>query len=261
MNELAVDSLAWSPRRLGAVIAIAVAAQLALILWFSARGELKPRTPDVRPDVKLMAGAGWEWLAMTDPTVFSRAHPDGFSGVAWLSIPPHSYLPADRGGAPMWLAPAPKRMGAAFQSFVKGYLPEGVTLRTWQPPMITPPSRLPAVPSFDSRLKVLGPLAVRGIVTQPELPAWTNTDILAPSQVQVLVDARGHPVSVVLLRGSGLEAADQSAVAIAQRMSFGPDRGVLNNPASSADDGLTTGSLVFSWRTLAPATNGFVNPR
>jgi hypothetical protein len=261
MNEAVLDSQAWSARKLGLAIALAVVVQLGLILWFSARGELKTRVAETRPAIELLADAQGEWLALTDPTLFSRAHPKGFSQAAWLSLPSHSYQPADKGDAPLWLAPAPERMGAAFGDFVKDYRPEGVAVRGWGPPVTTAPSQLPFTPTFDSRVELQGLLAARGILAQPELPSWSNADILAPSRVQVLVDARGNPVSAVLLGGSGLKAADESAVELARRMSFGADRMVLENPASHADDGLMTGWLTFFWRTLAPGTNGMENPR
>jgi hypothetical protein len=260
MNETPVDSLAWSPRKLGVAIVVAVAAQLGLILWFSTRGELQLRVADVRPAIKLLVDAPGNWLALTDPTLFSRAHPYGFSGTAWLKIPPHSYIPPEKGDAPMWLALAPESMGAAFHDFVRSYNPDKGKLRTWQPPDVTAPSRPFLTPAFDSRVEVQGPLAARGIIIQPELPAWTNADILAPSRVQVLVDARGNPISAVLLGGSGLKAADQSAVETARRMSFGAEEKVLADPASGAEDGLATGWLTFFWRTLGPVTNGLVVP-
>jgi hypothetical protein len=261
MNETGVDSLAWSPRKLGIVVAMAVLAQVALILWFSPRGPLKPRAVDAGPAIRLVVEAGGEWLTLTDPTVFSRAHPAGFSGVAWLSIPAHSYLPTDEADAPLWLALAPESLGATFREFVKGYTPEGVTLRRWRPPVVTAPTRLPAVAAFESQVGVEGALAARGIVSQPALPAWTNADVLPPSRVQVLVDARGNPISAVLLGSSGLKAADHSAVDLARRMRFGADPAALLDPEASPNEGLATGRLIFSWRTLAPATNGVVNPR
>lgn len=261
MNPVAADSLAWSHRKLLVAVVVAVAAQLLLILWFSAQERLTPRTASPRPAIQLVAEAGREWLLLTDPTLFSRAHPNGFSEVAWLSFPRHGYRPADRGDVPMWFAPEPERMGAAFRDFVKDYVSVAVSPRNWQPPRTTVPSRLPPVPTFDSRVEVQGPLAARGIVAQPGLPSWTNVDVLGPSRVQVLVDARGNPISTVLLSSSGLKTADQSAVDIARRMSFGADRRALDNPVPGANDGLTAGWLLFSWRTLAPVTNGIVNPR
>jgi TonB family protein len=110
-------------------------------------------------------------------------------------------------------------------------------------------------------VRVEGALAGRGIRSVPPLPAWTNADILAPSRVRVLVDASGHPMSAVLIESSGLKAADASAVELAQRMSFGRDAEALKQPPGNPDAGLTTGWLIFSWRTLAPTTNGLVNPR
>jgi len=261
MNEPTVDSLAWSPRKLGSVIFIAVVIQLTFLFWFSAHGPMKSRKVDVGPAIQLLAEARDEWLVLTDPTIFSRAHPAGFSGVAWLSIPPHSYLPGDKADAPLWLALAPDTLGTTYRDFVKALSPDGFSVRSWPPPAITIPSRLPVPPAFISQLRVEGALAERGIVSQPELPAWTNAEVLAPSRVHVLVDARGNPISAVVLSSSGLPAADQSAVRLAGRMRFGSDTAVLKNPDARSDDGLAAGWVIFSWKTLASATNGSVNPR
>jgi len=262
MNESPADSLAWSPRKLATVIVIAVLVQLALISWFSAEGPLRPRTAESRPAIQLLAEAREDWLALSDPTLFARPNPAGFSGAAWLRFPNHSYVPADTAAAPLWLALAPETLGTTFQKFVRTYATESRTLRSWQPPSVTAPTRLPVAPAFDSQVTPEGPLAARGIIDCPKLPSWTNSDVLAPSRVQVLVDARGNPVSAVLLGSSGLPAADQSALEIAARMRFGPEPTVLRNPAAGPEEGLTTGSLHFSWHTLAPSTtNGLVNPR
>lgn len=261
MNAPPVDSLVWSPRKLIVVIILAVLVQVALIAWCSAPGVLTPRAAEARPEIQLLAGARSEWLSLTDPTLFSRAHPDGFSGHAWLAVPEHNYLPGDKADAPLWLALTTESLGGAFREFVKGYTPEGLTLRSWQPPVVTGPTRRLAAVGSDSEVRVEGPLARRGIRSVPMLPAWTNNDILAPSRVRVLVDAAGHPMSAVLLESSGLKAADASAVELAQRMTFGRDEEALRQPPGNPDAGLATGRLIFSWRTLAPVTNGLVNPR
>jgi hypothetical protein len=100
------------------------------------------------------------------------------------------------------------------------------------------------------------------LIAIPKLPAWTNADVLAPSRVQVLVDARGNPISAVLLSSSGLKAADQRAVEIARDLTFGADQEALTNHPHDADAGLATGWVIFSWRTLAPPnTNILINPR
>jgi TonB family protein len=260
MKAPANDSLAWPARKLVVAIVIALGAQVVLIHWFSARGELKTRMPDARPALQLFNGVRSEWLRITDPTLFARAHPDGVSATAWLDIPTHNYRPAEAPDAPAWLALAPERLGATFQEYVKNYQPEGVSLRSWQPPSVTEPTRLRYPPMPESHVRVQGPLAARGILSTPPLPAWTNADILRPTRVQVLVDAWGNPMTAALLQSSGLAEADQAALAISQKIAFGPQPPNVVNATRTPETDLTPGWLIFTWRTLAPATNGIPNP-
>jgi hypothetical protein len=255
------DSLGWSWRKLTVAIGIALVAQIVLIYWFSARGEIKPRLPDARPAVHLFNGVRSEWLRLTDPTLFARAHPDGASAAAWLDIPTHDYHPKDASDAPAWLALAPEGLGAIFQEYVKNYPSEEVTLRSWQPPAVTAPTRLRYPPTPKSQVRLHGPLAARGILSTPPLSAWTNADILGPTRVQVLVDAWGNPMTATLLQSSGLPEADKEALNVSRKMVFGSQPPSVANTIRTPETDLTPGWLTFTWRTLAPATNGSLNPR
>lgn len=261
MNAPVNDSLGWSWRKLTVAIAIALGVQVVLIYWFSARGELKTRRPDARPHVQLFNGVRSEWLRLTDPTLFARAHPDGVSAAAWLDIPTHSYRPTETADAPAGLALAPENLGATFQEYVKNYPSEAVTLRNWQRPAVTAPTRLRYPPMADSQVRVQGPLAARGILSTPPLPAWTNIDILGPTRVQVLVDAWGNPITATLLQSSRLAEADKAALDISRKMTFGAQPPSVVNATPTPETDLTPGWLTFTWRTLAPATNGSPNPR
>jgi hypothetical protein len=94
-------------------------------------------------------------------------------------------------------------------------------------------------------------LTQRKLLTIRDLPSWPLTDVIAPSKVQVLVDAAGVVVSAVLLppdnrAGSAAQydPANQRALDIARDAQFAP--------ASR----LTVGQMNFNWRTVtSPATN------
>jgi TonB family protein len=95
-----------------------------------------------------------------------------------------------------------------------------------------------------STMRIEGGLARRRLLTPISLQSWPYADVLAPSVVQALVDAKGSVVSVVLLSSSGSEAANQRALELARAARFAPS------------PGLTIGRLVFNWHTVAPpATN------
>ena len=261
MNAPVNDSLGWSWRKLIVAIGIALAAQVVVIHWFSARGELKTRAPDGRPAVQLFNGVRSEWLRLTDPTLFARAHPDGASAAAWLDIPAHNYQPTEATDVPAGLVLAPEGMGATFQEYVKNYPSEEVTLRSWQPPAVTAPTRLRYPPMPESQVRLHGPMTARGILTLPPLPAWTNADILGPTRVQVLVDAFGNPMTATLLQSSGLTEADKAALDISRKIVFGPQPPSVANAMRTPETDLTSGWLTFTWRTLAPTNNGGTNPR
>jgi hypothetical protein len=198
--------------------------------------------------------------------LLSRAHPNGFSGPAWLEVPapPEPGKFPETAAAPAWLAVAPDDLGATFREFMRAHSPAFFTLRRWPLPAVTQPGISPLHDAVTgSVVEVEGALAARGLLVMPELPSWPNSDLLAPSEVQVLVDARGNPVSALLLAGSGLKAADQAAVNLARSTQFGSDPAVLNTPPGSPGAGLVFGRLIFRWHTLpvATLTNGFPNPR
>lgn len=261
MNVPVNDSLGWSWRKLALAIGIALVAQAMLIYWFSARGELKTRIPDGRPAVQLFNGARSEWLRLTDPTLFARAHPDGVSAPAWLNIPAHNYQPAETADVPAELVLAPEGMGEIFREYVKNYPSEEVTLRGWQPPAATAPTRLRYPPTAESQVRLHGPMTARGILSMPSLPSWTNADVLGPTRVQVLVDAWGNPVTATLLQSSGLAEADKAALDISRKIVFRPQPPNVINAMQIPETDLTQGWLTFTWRTLAPATNSSLNPR
>jgi TonB family protein len=81
------------------------------------------------------------------------------------------------------------------------------------------------------------------------LPSPAYNDVIAPTVVQVLVDAAGHIVSTVMLAGSGVDSADQRALDLARAARFFPASG----PA--------LGRIIFNWHTVpAPVSAPAVSP-
>lgn len=256
----------WTTRRLWTVAVLAALVQVGLIYWASDRTAYVVRPTPAHPPVQFAALSRSELLSLTDPTVFSRAHPNGFSGAAWLTVPVAEYRVPESSGAPQWLALAPVQLGSALREYVRTNLPATFAGAIRPPPALTQPSLMPGttVGSLSTVPVVVGPLAARELMNFPPLPAQTNADILLPSEVQLLVDARGNPISAVLLPpGSGLKAADQLAVALARAAQFAPDRAALLRSASNPDAGVVSGRMIFRWHTApAPASaNGTTNPR
>jgi hypothetical protein len=89
-----------------------------------------------------------------------------------------------------------------------------------------------------------------------------DTDILASTVLQVLVDAAGLPVSLTLLGSSGFTPADELAMSLAIGFRFeGLKMDEPLPPASytSPLSGLSWGQLVFEWQTLG-STNAPAAP-
>lgn len=264
MNGL-TETHPWSTRKLATAIGIAVLVQLTLIYWFSAWTPAVPRTAEARPVVQFAADRQTEMLALTDPTIFSRAHPRGFSGRAWITVPEHDYQPGVTDGPPATLAPAAETLGATFRAYILTNDSGRWTARYLEAPAPTQPTaglvfRTPT----QSRLSVKGPLAILPLLFAPPLPVWTNADILAPSEVLLLVDARGNPVSATLVQPrSGYKPGehDRRAVELAMQTAFRTDNSANAAPSNTPEAGLVSGRLIFHWHTVAPGTNGMTNPR
>lgn len=246
----------WSLRRWLMLIALVFAAQLALIFAFGEYKPIVPRAVTNVPALKLTAGSG-EWLALNDPTLFALPNRKGFAGPAWLEPPPMEFHRLEWMELPRWLPLPVEELGATFSQFMQTNRFTTFQFELKPPPQFTVPV-VPVEPVLakTSTLRIEGGLARRRLLTPMELPSWPYADVLAPSKVQVLVNAAGNVVSAVLLpsdnpleTASHHDAADQRALELARAARFAP----LSN--------LTIGQLVFNWHSVAPVTtNAPPNP-
>lgn len=252
MNGPARDPQMWTARRLWTVAAIAVMAQFGLIQWASDRTPFHPRPVNERPPVQLAANLDRGLLAVTDPTLFARANPNGFSGPAWMAIPVVDYSSDNTNNAQRWLALAPEQLGSHFREFVQTHALSVFTPTQPAQPALTPPTEAVGLElAAGSSVRVEGALAGRTIIHLQAPPSQTNTDILKPSEVELQVDARGHPISVVLVKSSGLKLADQLAVALARDSQFSSDSTALKQIRENPVAGLVSGRMIFYWHTVA----------
>jgi hypothetical protein len=155
------------------------------------------------------------------------------------------------------LSPAAENLGAVFTRFMHTNQFAAFSLDFKPEPKLSEPV-LPLLPAFadNSMLQIEGELAQRTWLNPVSLPSWPYADLIAPSRVQVLVDAAGDVVSAVLLpsddpevTASHYDAADQRALELARAARFSPS------------SQMTIGRLIFDWRTDAPpATNSPAAP-
>jgi hypothetical protein len=227
--------------------------QLGLIFWLGRAARVISPPKDLAPMLRFAGSNMTERLALNDPTLFALPHEVSFSGLAWLTQEFQPFLLHER---PPFLALPNGRLGQDFGTFMAtnelASLPEIA-----QPDLkFKVPSIGPAEPLVtQSSLRLTGELARRRLLNAPALPAWTGTEMISNSIVQLLVAADGKPVSATLLKppGSADTEADQHALREAGKARF--------EPFHSADPldpmaGLSLGQMVFEWRTLpVPVTN------
>jgi hypothetical protein len=239
----------WPLSRWLLFIVLVLIAHLALIFTFGARKLVKPRAVTNVPRLELAAGSS-EWLKLNDPTLFALPSLDGFAGPAWLTPPRVQFHALEWTEPPRWLQLPVGELGAVFSQFMETNHFARFKFELKPPPQFTVPL-VPLEPKFakTSTLRIEGDISQRPLRTPMKLPTWPRADVVAPSRVQVLVNAAGEVVSAVLLPANNSveihdPEADQRALELARAARFAP------GPR------LALGKLIFNWHTVAaPATN------
>jgi hypothetical protein len=267
----------WTRVQWLAAIAIVFALHVTLIYIFGAR---KPITPVPVKDAPSMAltGESTDNLSYLNGTLFALPDRDGFSGLMWAT-PPLSFHQQDWTEAPHWLANASplavNELGDAFRHYIQTNHFAKTTFEFNQSPLLTVPVIKPQpILEQESTLQVAGDIANRPLLTPVKLPSWPSSDVIAPSVVQVLVDAAGSVVSATLLppvnswEPSAVRdtveplpardaEADARAVDIARNMRFAPLTLHGENPGFQPLTHLAVGQLIFNWQVVpVTSTNG-----
>lgn len=257
MNTAVFESRQWSRGRWWLIVALIFAAHIGLIFAFGERKPLVPRQPAFTPELRLGANRT-ELLALDDPTLFALPHANGFSGAAWMRIPRVEPEPFQWTEPPRWLPMPVEQLGAVFSQFMRTneftrFLPESKSAPQLAVPDIAPVENTSAAKSV---LRIEGDLALRTLVNPPLLPSWPGSDLLASSEVQVLVDAAGNVISVSLLPpGSGSKEADQRALTLAKPAKFAAVAREIGSATKPVNQ-WTRGKMIFQWRTEPlPLTN------
>ena len=244
MMSSSVEPRGWSVGRWWVAIGCVFVVQVALFQFAQNRPPIMPRNAAVGPVIHMSGPQTSEWVLLEDPTLFALPHAQDFSGAAWLRFAPLEFHPSDWSEPARLFALPVAELGAGFINFIQtNAAPSFPTILVPEPKMTMPAATVSSPLMVPSRLQVEGDLAKRRLVSRFTLPAWTHSDLLTNSAVQVLVDARGNTVSAVLLPpGSGAREADQQALDLARSARF--------EPVPGAPTGLTVGRMVFLWETL-----------
>jgi hypothetical protein len=251
MNEAATDSSiasappdqAWSRHKLVFLITLAAACQVALIFDFGKRQfASQPRLKHALPVQLRLADPASELVALDDPTLFALPHANDFATAYWQR-PPTLKLREFRWTEPSGLLPLPTAtLGAHFSQFMQTNPTIGLQLDFKPSPALAEPIVPPgSIPPAASTLQIAGPLAGSALLNPVNLPPIPFNDVLPPSKVQVIAGIDGVIVSAILLESSGDDEADRQALAMGNRLRFGPA------------DRLRFGELIFNWHTVPPA--------
>jgi TonB family protein len=242
----------WSGRRWFTLILLVFAAHVGLIFAFGTRQPIVPRAVTNVPTL-LPAGDAGELFALNDPTLFVLPNQHDFAGAAWLQVPSVPWRSFRWTEPPQWLELSADKLGTAFARFTQTNRFAAFQPELKPPPKFNAPEIGPVEPAFAeaSTLQIEGDLAQWRMPGAMNLPSWPCADVLAPSVVQVVVDAAGNVASVALLSGSGLDIADQRALELARTASFEPSLRVNPGAARFAPASrLTIGRLIFNWHTV-----------
>jgi hypothetical protein len=198
-----------------------------------------------------------EWLVLNDPTLFALPHQKDFASALWRQTA--AKQPSFRWTEPPRPLPSPSadEWGLAFNQFMQTNRFASFELQLKPSLKLSAPgSPIEPVLAQNSTLRVEGELAQRQLPSPINLTNWPYANVIAPSKVQMLVDAAGNVVSTVLLPSdNGLAAADQYDQA--DQLALELARAARFAPSSH----LTVGRMIFNWHTVPPpATNAPVIP-
>jgi hypothetical protein len=258
MTSLAVQPPLWTWRRWCLLIALIFCAQLGLIFLLADKSPPRLRPSSPAPKLAVIEDSSSELIALTDPTLFALPHQVGFSGPAWMKIPPVPSRSFEWTEDPSWLPLPIEMLGNISAAIADTNQTELLTtLPLFEPgPSATDPV---FAASFrqKSEFRLSEGLQQRRLKTFPNLPSWPHSEFLTNTVVKLFVNADGVPVSApVLLSSSGLKAADDFALAQANAARFEP---IINEGPGRSTSPLANsawGMMIFEWHTLPlSATN------
>jgi hypothetical protein len=236
----------WSWKKVWVFIALAFAAHLAFIFIFGAKKSPPRRVVANIPQFQLAHAS--ELMALDDPTLFALPHLEDFAPAIWRRTPTITAPSFRWTEPPPFLAPDVATLGTGLGSFISSN-----PVAAWplnfkpEPELIVPQMTIESMLPQHSTLEISGEIAHRKLLTPVVVPTLSYPDVIAPSKVQVLVDATGRVISTVLLpadnaleAGGRTEVGETNALAIARALRFAP----------AAE--LAFGELIFNWHTTMP---------
>ncbi len=250
MTAAPTDSRTWPPFKWAVVVTCILAVQTAFFFWFTVPPRLAPQAYAPGLSMRMPDGQAAELPGLVSPLVLVRPDAHGFSGRAWLQIPPVTYDPQQSNPPPFRLPLQTGDLGG----IVAATLSEGRSglfeAAARPGPRFDEVNYTPAPDpgTLQSTLTVEGELAGRPLLVKPVLKLQPADAILSNTVVYVMVDADGRvfaPPGLAAKESSGTAtAADADALAAAADLLFQPLARISGQPR------LTPGRLVFHWQTV-----------
>ena len=228
----------WGGRKFLLIILMAFAAHLAFVFLLGAKKPARQRVVKNVPVFRLADRAN-ELVRLTDPTLFALPHAEDFPNGIMAATPTVTVTEFRWTETPPFLGLNPASLGGSFNAFMQTNQLKSSALKFKpEPQFVAPAINLePALPQ-NSSWSLAGGLAGRRVLNTLSVASPAVNDVLAPSRVQLLVAPDGNVVSAVLLETSGLDAADQTALALARTLRLAPAAP------------LAFGEIIFTWQTV-----------
>jgi hypothetical protein len=258
MSALTIEPPTWTWRRWCWLIALTFGAQLGLIFSLADKSRPRVRQPSPAPKLSVLEDSSSELLALSDPTLFALPHQVGFSGPAWMKIPPVPSRFFEWTEEPAWLVlPIEQPEKASSTLADSNYTELLTTFDLFEPEPTAPEPGYTMSFRQKSQFRLGEGLQRRQLKTVLKLPSWPHSDFLTNTVVKLFINGDGVPVSTpILLYSSGLKAADDFALAQAGAARFEPIINEGPNRSTSPLANATWGTMVFEWQTLPlSATN------
>jgi hypothetical protein len=263
MTAATVEPRSWPRLKWLIVIVCILSLQTAFFFWFTLPPRLQPRPGPAGLSIRMPDGQPAELPGSVSPLVLVRPDAHGFSGRAWLQIPPVTNDLQESNPEPFLLPLQTDRLGTAITNALSNSLARPFEVAALPGPRFDDlnysPTAVATTP--ESTLSIEGELAGRPLLSRPSLKLQPADTILSNTVVYVVVDAQGRVFAPPVLASTDSlgtpTAADAEALATAAGLLFQPLTRLPGQPAP-ASFSLTPGRLVFHWQTVpkpAPATN------
>jgi hypothetical protein len=267
----------WTWMRWLAIVAIVFVGHVLLIFIFGAHQPVPSLSVKNVPRLTLVGESSAGWVSLKNATLYALPDRRGFSSVMWMRIPPPGFVKQNWTEDPRWLAATDSlpvnQLGSDLHHFVQTNHFANVPMEFNVPPVPAAPAVSAQLPfARGSTLEIEGEIAKRGLLGTMKLPTWPFSDAIAPSVVQVIVDAEGRVVSAVLLPPQNysetpyLEAppvrdsdADERALELARSARFAPLPSGAGSVEFSPATRLSMGMLIFDWQAV-PVTTTNAHP-